>query len=105
MRVPLPVCLFVCVSVCLCVCVSVLSVLPTSPSSTPIACPSSCENSRKQGAERDASASGKLIEVQGTAEGEPFPRESCHKLIDLGLEGVLRLTELQQAAVAEGAPA
>ena len=50
-------------------------------------------------------ASGKLIEIQGTAEGEPFPRESCHKLIDLGLDGVLRLTEMQQAAIAESATA
>lgn len=50
-------------------------------------------------------ASGKLIEVQGTAEGDPFPRESCHKLIDLGMEGVAKLAEWQQAAVAEGAPA
>lgn len=50
-------------------------------------------------------ASGKLIEVQGTAEGEPFPRESCHRLIDLGMEGVRQLSEMQQAAIAEGAPA
>lgn len=55
-------CLCVFLSVCLCVCVPVLSVLPTSPSSTPIDCLSSIENSRKQGAERDASVSGKLIE-------------------------------------------
>lgn len=50
-------------------------------------------------------ASGRLIEVQGTAEGEPFPRESCHRLIDLGLDGIQTLTERQQAAVAAGTPA
>ena len=50
-----------------------------------------------------ATASGKIIEVQGTAEGDPFGREALNRLIDLGVDGVIELTQLQKAAVEDGA--
>ena len=47
-----------------------------------------------------ATASGNVIEVQGTAEGEPVPRASIDRLIDLALGGVVRLTKLQEETLA-----
>lgn len=41
-----------------------------------------------------------LIEVQGTAEGKPFSRESMDQLLDLGRAGILELFALQRAALA-----
>lgn len=41
-----------------------------------------------------------LIEVQGTAEGKPFSRESMNQLLDLGRAGILELFALQQTALA-----
>jgi ribonuclease PH len=49
-----------------------------------------------------ATASGKIIEVQGTAEGAPVPRAQSDQLVDLGLAGVARLTRLQRDALARG---
>jgi ribonuclease PH len=49
-----------------------------------------------------ANADGELIEVQGTAEGKPFPRATLDGMVDLGLEGVGKLIELQRS-VLEGA--
>ncbi len=46
-----------------------------------------------------ASASGGIVEVQGTAEGDPFRREELDALLDLALAGVVRLSGLQRAAV------
>ncbi|MGH2662278.1 MAG: ribonuclease PH [Actinomycetota bacterium] len=42
--------------------------------------------------------SGRLVEVQGTAEGEPFSRERLDAMLDLAGEGIDRLTEIQRAA-------
>jgi ribonuclease PH len=42
---------------------------------------------------------GKFIEVQGTAEAEPFGREALMQLLDLGQKGVNNLIELQRQAV------
>ncbi|MDR0436479.1 MAG: ribonuclease PH [Propionibacteriaceae bacterium] len=39
---------------------------------------------------------GKLIEVQGTAEGEPFDRALLNQLLDLGQAGCAELTRLQR---------
>jgi ribonuclease PH len=39
--------------------------------------------------------SGKLVELQGTAEGEPFSREQLTALVDLAETGIARLTEIQ----------
>ncbi|MCL1839036.1 MAG: ribonuclease PH, partial [Propionibacteriaceae bacterium] len=42
---------------------------------------------------------GKLVEVQGTAEGEPFDRELFDALLDLGMAGCAQLTIYQQEAL------
>jgi ribonuclease PH len=44
--------------------------------------------------------SGDFVEVQGTAEGEPFSRALLNGLLDLGAAGCAELTRLQQAALA-----
>jgi ribonuclease PH len=38
---------------------------------------------------------GKFIEVQGTAEGEPFSRESMTRLMDLARDGIAELFKIQ----------
>ncbi|MBR5951154.1 MAG: ribonuclease PH [Actinomycetaceae bacterium] len=43
-----------------------------------------------------ATGSGKLIEVQGTAEQEPFSRDELNELLDLALAGTADLTRLQR---------
>ncbi|MEY3951712.1 MAG: hypothetical protein RL320_514 [Pseudomonadota bacterium] len=40
-------------------------------------------------------ASGGLIEIQGTAEGKPFSRNELDRLVDLGTAGLVRLHGLQ----------
>ena len=42
---------------------------------------------------------GQFVEVQGTAEGEPFSRQQMTELIDLATSGIKRLFEVQQAAL------
>ena len=42
---------------------------------------------------------GKFIEVQGTAEGQPFDRALLDQLLDLGSRGCTELAELQRAAL------
>ncbi len=42
---------------------------------------------------------GRLVEVQGTAEGEPFDRALLDRLLDLGTAGCAELTRLQQEAL------
>jgi ribonuclease PH len=44
---------------------------------------------------------GNFIEVQGTAEGEPFDRTLLNQLLDLGAAGCAQLTKLQVAALAK----
>ena len=44
---------------------------------------------------------GDFIEVQGTAEGEPFDRALLNQLLDLGSAGCAQLTKLQAAALAK----
>lgn len=56
-----------------------------------------------------ATADGRLVEVQGTAEGVPFDRAALDQLLDLALAGCEELFALQRAAVAapaapDGAP-
>jgi ribonuclease PH len=43
---------------------------------------------------------GRFVEVQGTAEGEPFDRPLLDRLLDLAAAGCLELTRLQQEALA-----
>ncbi len=44
-------------------------------------------------------ADGRLIEVQGTAEGEPFSREALEHMLDLAEAGTQRIMQLQQQAL------
>ncbi|HET9724591.1 MAG TPA: ribonuclease PH [Actinomycetota bacterium] len=44
--------------------------------------------------------SGRLVEIQGTAEGEPFGRDDLDRILDLAGSGIRVLTELQRAAAA-----
>jgi ribonuclease PH len=46
-------------------------------------------------------ASGKFIEIQGTAEGEAFSRTEMNQLLDLAEKGIARLIELQTEALAQ----
>ncbi len=43
--------------------------------------------------------SGRLVEIQGTAEGQPFGREDLDALVDLAEGGIRRLTEIQRQAL------
>jgi ribonuclease PH len=43
---------------------------------------------------------GRYVEVQGTAEGEPFDRALLDALLALAAKGCAELTELQKAALA-----
>src|SRR5260221_364652 len=43
---------------------------------------------------------GNFVEVQGTAEGEPFTREELSRLVDLASRGITELIALQRKALA-----
>jgi len=45
--------------------------------------------------------SGKLVEVQGTAEGLPFDRQRLDAMLDLATEGIRQLTSAQHKALGE----
>jgi ribonuclease PH len=47
-----------------------------------------------------ATSSGKIVEVQGTAEGEPVARRDLDAMIDLALVGIGRLSTLQRETLA-----
>ncbi|MCC6751377.1 MAG: ribonuclease PH [Deltaproteobacteria bacterium] len=47
-------------------------------------------------------ADGKLVEVQGTAEGAPFERSQLDAMLELGRQGIERLCELQARALGAG---
>jgi len=44
---------------------------------------------------------GRFIELQGTAEGEPFSREQMEALLALGMHGIEELLEKQRAVIAQ----
>ncbi len=46
-----------------------------------------------------ATGEGELVEVQGTAEGKPFPRADLDRMLDAALQGLKRLRQLQEAAL------
>ncbi len=46
-----------------------------------------------------ATGEGQLVEVQGTAEGKPFPRADLDRMLDVALDGIMKLKALQDAAV------
>jgi len=43
-------------------------------------------------------ASGRFVEIQGTAEGEPFTRDEMNALLGLAEKGIAELIALQQKA-------
>lgn len=47
-----------------------------------------------------ATRSGRVVEVQGTAEGAPIARSDVDRMMDLALVGIERLTHLQEKALA-----
>jgi ribonuclease PH len=49
-----------------------------------------------------ATESGGLVEVQGTAEGDPFPRRELDTLMDLGMAGIESLLAAQAKSLSEG---
>jgi ribonuclease PH len=46
-------------------------------------------------------SAGKFVEIQGTAEGNPFARESLDMLLRLGEKGIKELLSIQEKALAE----
>jgi ribonuclease PH len=49
-----------------------------------------------------ATSDGRLVEVQGTAEGAPFDRGALDEMLDLAVGGCGELFELQRAAAEDG---
>jgi ribonuclease PH len=47
-----------------------------------------------------ATTTGAIVEVQGTAEGEPVPRAEVDRMVDLGLAGVASLGRAQRDTIA-----
>jgi ribonuclease PH len=47
-----------------------------------------------------ATATGKIVEVQGTAEGEPVERREIDAMVDLALAGIAKLSQLQRDVLA-----
>jgi len=45
--------------------------------------------------------SGKIIEIQGTAEKDPFSKNRCNDMIDLAFDGITQLISLQQDTIAK----
>ncbi len=43
-------------------------------------------------------ASGRFVEIQGTAEGEPFSREEADAMLELAGIGIVELIEMQKSA-------
>ena len=43
--------------------------------------------------------SGRFVEVQGTAEGDPFDRNALDTMIDLGVGGIRTLIAIQKRAL------
>ena len=44
-------------------------------------------------------ADGGFVEIQGTAEGEPFDRNATNAMLDLASHGIADLLKKQQAAL------
>ena len=42
---------------------------------------------------------GRLIDVQGTAEGTPFSRETLNRMLDLAAQGIVQLIQRQREAL------
>jgi len=46
-----------------------------------------------------ATGEGKLVEVQGTAEGKAFDRSQLDAMLDAGLSAIQKLVEIQKKAL------
>jgi ribonuclease PH len=46
-----------------------------------------------------ATGRGLLVEVQGTAEGQPFSKDELDDMVGVALEGIATLVEAQRAAL------
>ena len=44
-------------------------------------------------------AEGDLIEIQGTAEKEPFPKKDLNSLLELAGQGAMEIASLQKLAL------
>ena len=42
-----------------------------------------------------------IVEIQGTAEGDPFSRAQFERMLELAEKGVIQLTRLQKQAIGE----
>ena len=47
-------------------------------------------------------ANGDFIEIQGTAEGQPFSRDEMNQMLDLADKGIRELMSIQSAALSQG---
>ena len=45
--------------------------------------------------------SGKIVEIQGTAEEAPFSKDRCNEMIDLAFYGIKQLLDLQTKTIAK----
>ena len=43
--------------------------------------------------------SGRIVEIQGTAEGEPFSEEEFNQLLELGKSGIKQIISRQKEAL------
>lgn len=46
-----------------------------------------------------ATGKGSIVEVQGTAEGDPIPRVKLDALVDLGMQGIVELGRIQRTTL------
>lgn len=44
---------------------------------------------------------GELVEIQGTAEGNPFSKQQMYRLVDVGHKGIKELVEIQKDVLAD----
>jgi ribonuclease PH len=47
------------------------------------------------------SSDGKIVEIQGTAEGEPFARSELDRMLELAEQGIQELISLQRMVLTE----
>lgn len=51
-----------------------------------------------------ATGDGRIVEIQGTAEGRPLTREELNWMVELGLSGISRLVDIQRLVLSEPRP-
>ena len=70
---------------------------------TTVQTPRFCGQASSAGTDANFVMTGKghIVEVQGTAEGEPFTEETFTQLMSLARNGILQLVDLQRKAIAK----